>query len=227
MGCFMKFVIRLWMILSAALLAACSSSGTGQGASCKNPAKGFYCVKAGDNLYRIGLRFGTSVNQLKSWNNLRSDRVVVGQKLRVSKRVSSSAAVARGNDYAPAPAVVVPPVALQMPADGQIVREFGGNNRGVDIAGAAGAPVLAAASGQVVYVGTEVRGYPNLILIRHNAALITAYSNNAGVLVGNHARVKAGQQIATMSSSFQSNEGLLHFEVRENGKAVNPRNYLR
>ena len=96
-----------------------------------------------------------------------------------------------------------------------------------DIAVVAGAPVLAAASGQVVYVGTEVRGYPNLILIRHNAALITAYSNNAGVLVGNHARVEAGQQIATMSSSFQSNEGLLHFEVRENGKAMNPRNYLR
>ena len=222
MGCFMKFVIRLWMILSVALLAACSSSGTGQGASCKNPAKGFYCVKAGDNLYRIGLRFGTSVNQLKSWNNLRSDRVVVGQKLRVSKRVSAATAAARGNDYAPAPAV-----ALQMPVDGRIVREFGGNNRGVDIAGVAGAPVLAAASGQVVYVGTEVRGYPNLILIRHNAALITAYSNNAGVLVGNHARVEAGQQIATMSSSFQSNEGLLHFEVRENGKAVDPRNSVR
>ena len=79
----------------------------------------------------------------------------------------------------------------------------------------------------MVYIGTEVRGYPNLILIRHNAALITAYSNNAGVLVSNNARVAAGQQIATMSSSFQSNEGLLHFEVRENGKAVNPRNYLR
>ena len=107
------------------------------------------------------------------------------------------------------------------------MREFGGGNRGVDIAGEAGAPVLAAAAGQVVYIGTEVRGYPNLILIRHNAALFTAYSNNAGVLVGNNARVEAGQQIATMSSSFQSNEGVLHFEVRENGKAVNPRNYLR
>ena len=178
-------------------------------------------MKAGDNLYRIGLRFGVSVNQLKSWNNLRGDRVAVGQKLRVGRGASS----ARSGGYAPAPAV--PPIALQMPANGRIVREFGGGNRGVDIAGEAGAPVLAAAAGQVVYIGTEVRGYPNLILIRHNAALITAYSNNAGVLVSNNARVAAGQQIATMSSSFQSNEGLLHFEVRENGKAVNPRNYLR
>ena len=178
-------------------------------------------MKAGDNLYRIGLRFGVSVNQLKSWNNLRGDRVAVGQKLRVGRGASS----ARSGVYAPAPAV--PSVALQMPANGRIVREFGGGNRGVDIAGEAGAPVLAAAAGQVVYIGTEVRGYPNLILIRHNAALITAYSNNAGVLVSNNARVEAGQQIATMSSSFQSNEGLLHFEVRENGKAVNPRNYLR
>lgn len=179
-------------------------------------------MKAGDNLYRIGLRFGVSVNQLKSWNNLRGDRVAVGQKLRVGRGASS----ARSGVYAPAPAV--PPIALQMPAaNGRIVREFGGGNRGVDIVGEAGAPVLAAAAGQVVYIGTEVRGYPNLILIRHNAALITAYSNNAGVLVGNNARVAAGQQIATMSSSFQSNEGVLHFEVRENGKAVNPRNYLR
>ena len=217
----MKFAIRLLMGLGVAvLLAACSSSGTAQHTRCRHPDKGFYCVKAGDNLYRIGLRFGASVNQLKSWNNLRSDKVVVGQQLRVSRGVTASAA-----NYAPAPAV--PPIALRMPANGRIVREFGGGNRGVDIAGEAGAPVLAAAAGQVVYIGTEVRGYPNLILIRHNAALITAYSNNAGVLVGNNARVEAGQQIATMSSSFQSNEGVLHFEVRENGKAVNPRNYLR
>ena len=217
----MKIAIRLWICWGAALcLAACSGSGTSQGTRC-SPAKGFYCVKAGDNLYRIGLRFGVSVNQLKSWNNLRGDRVAVGQKLRVGRGASS----ARSGVYAPAPAV--PSVALQMPANGRIVREFGGGNRGVDIAGEAGAPVLAAAAGQVVYIGTEVRGYPNLILIRHNAALFTAYSNNAGVLVGNNARVEAGQQIATMSSSFQSNEGVLHFEVRENGKAVNPRNYLR
>lgn len=217
----MKWIIRLGMACGAAwLLAACSSSGSAQQARC-SASRGFYCVKAGDNLYRIGLRFGVSVNQLKSWNNLRGDRVAVGQKLRVGREASS----ARSGVYAPAPAV--PPIALQMPANGWIVREFGGGNRGVDIAGEAGAPVLAAAAGQVVYIGTEVRGYPNLILIRHNAALFTAYSNNAGVLVGNNARVEAGQQIATMSSSFQSNEGVLHFEVRENGKAVNPRNYLR
>ena len=217
----MKWIIRLGMACGAAwLLAACSSSGSAQQARC-SASRGFYCVKAGDNLYRIGLRFGVSVNQLKSWNNLRGDRVAVGQKLRVGRGASS----ARSGVYAPAPAV--PPIALQMPANGRIVREFGGGNRGVDIAGEAGAPVLAAAAGQVVYIGTEVRGYPNLILIRHNAALITAYSNNAGVLVSNNARVAAGQQIATMSSSFQSNEGLLHFEVREHGKAVNPRNYLR
>ena len=217
----MKWIIRLGMACGAAwLLAACSSSGSAQQARC-SASRGFYCVKAGDNLYRIGLRFGVSVNQLKSWNNLRGDRVAVGQKLRVGRGASS----ARSGVYAPAPAV--PPIALQMPANGRIVREFGGGNRGVDIAGEAGAPVLAAAAGQVVYIGTEVRGYPNLILIRHNAALITAYSNNAGVLVSNNARVAAGQQIATMSSSFQSNEGLLHFEVRENGKAVNPRDYLR
>ncbi|WP_369584718.1 peptidoglycan DD-metalloendopeptidase family protein [Kingella oralis] len=218
----MKWIIRLGMACGAAwLLAACSSSGSAQQARC-SASRGFYCVKAGDNLYRIGLRFGVSVNQLKSWNSLRGDRVVVGQKLRVSR---GAAARSTATAYAPAP--VVPPIALQMPAHGRIVREFGGGNRGVDIAGGAGAPVLAAAAGQVVYIGTEVRGYPNLVLIRHNAALITAYSNNAGVLVGNNARVEAGQQIATMSSSFQSNEGLLHFEVREHGKAVNPRDYLR
>ena len=218
----MKWIIRLGMACGAAwLLAACSSSGSAQQARC-SASRGFYCVKAGDNLYRIGLRFGVSVNQLKSWNSLRGDRVVVGQKLRVSR---GAAARSTATAYAPAP--VVPPIALQMPAHGRIVREFGGGNRGVDIAGGAGAPVLAAAAGQVVYIGTEVRGYPNLVLIRHNAALITAYSNNAGVLVGNNARVEAGQQIATMSGGFQSGEGLLHFEVREHGKAVNPRNYLR
>ena len=80
-------------------------------------------MKAGDNLYRIGLRFGVSVNQLKSWNNLRGDRVVVGQKLRVSR---GAAARSTATAYAPAPAPAVPPIALQMPANGRIVREFGG-----------------------------------------------------------------------------------------------------
>ncbi len=116
----------------------------------------------------------------------------------------------------------------QWPAQGPIIARFQGAtglNKGVDIAGDLGQPVLAAASGQVVYAGTGLRGYGKLLIIKHNDTFLSAYAHNDRLLVGEGDQVKAGQRIADMGSSGTSRVKL-HFEIRREGTPVDPLNYL-
>ena len=101
----------------------------------------------------------------------------------------------------------------------------GTTSKGIDIAGTQGQQIRSAAAGTVIYVGEEVRGYGKLILISHNDYTITAYAHNDTLLVQKDQKVQAGQVIATMGSS-DSDSVKLHFEVRLNGKAVDPLPYL-
>ena len=97
--------------------------------------------------------------------------------------------------------------------------------QGIDIVGKAGDPVLAAGDGEVVYSGNGLLGYGELIIVKHNANFLSAYGHNRKRLVQEGDRVKGGQQIAEMGSSAASREEL-HFEIRKNGKPVNPLDYL-
>ncbi|WP_127239049.1 peptidoglycan DD-metalloendopeptidase family protein [Neisseria meningitidis] len=116
-------------------------------------------------------------------------------------------------------------IVWQRPTQGKVVADFGGNNKGVDIAGNAGQPVLAAADGKVVYAGSGLRGYGNLVIIQHNSSFLTAYGHNQKLLVGEGQQVKRGQQVALMGNTDASRTQL-HFEVRQNGKPVNPNSYI-
>jgi lipoprotein NlpD len=100
-----------------------------------------------------------------------------------------------------------------------------GSNRGLDIKGMLGAQVLAAADGKVVYAGNALKGYGNLIIIKHNNDYLSAYAHNNTILVSEQTFVKQGQKIATMGSSGAS-EIMLHFEIRKKGKSVDPFRYL-
>ncbi|MGO1298639.1 MAG: peptidoglycan DD-metalloendopeptidase family protein [Vibrio sp.] len=114
------------------------------------------------------------------------------------------------------------------PTKGRVVRNYSsGNqgNRGIDIAGQRGQSITAAAAGVVVYSGNALRGYGNLIIIKHNDDYISAYAHNDKLLVKEGQNVRGGQKIATMGSSGASNVRL-HFEVRYKGKSVNPKRYL-
>ncbi|HSS64921.1 MAG TPA: peptidoglycan DD-metalloendopeptidase family protein [Gammaproteobacteria bacterium] len=112
------------------------------------------------------------------------------------------------------------------PAKGQIVTDFASSGRkGVDIAGKLGQPVLAAADGRVVYAGGGLRGYGELIIVKHNKRYLSAYAHNNRILVKEGDEVKIGQRIAEMGST--GTEGVrLHFEIRRDGKPVNPVRYL-
>ncbi len=112
------------------------------------------------------------------------------------------------------------------PASGKLVGSFSeGGNKGVDISGKAGDPVLAASGGKVVYSGTGLRGYGKLVIVKHNSNYLTAYAHNQTVLVKEGQSVSKGQKIAEMGNT-DADQVKLHFEVRRQGKPVDPLKHL-
>ena len=208
---------------------------------------GYYTVQKGDTLTRIGLDNGQAWRDLARWNNVSNPDVIeVGQVLRVAppgSAVESSGVVVRpvaSSSAAPAPApaqaastpkpatasTAAEDIGFAWPANGQVVQGFDeAKNKGIDIAGKAGDPVLAAADGQVVYAGAGLRGYGNLIIVKHNNTYLTAYAHNQKLLVKEDQKVRRGDKIAEMGSS-DADRVKLHFEVRKQGKPVDPAKFL-
>lgn len=223
---------------------------------------GYYTVKPGDTLIRIGLDTGQNWKDLTRWNGLENPNLIeVGQVLRVTPPVASAAtntaavskpvaiaavtptsvppsqaasAATTGIAPAPAPAPLASgsaqnadeDIAWIWPARGSVLSGFDEvKNKGLDIAGAAGEPVVAAADGRVVYVGASLRGYGNLIILKHNNTYLTAYAHNQVLLVKEDQTVRRGQKIAEMGNS-DADRVKLHFEVRRQGKPVDPAKYL-
>ena len=235
---------------------------------------GFYTVKPGDTLIRVGLDHGQNWRDIARWSGLDNPNVIeVGQVLRVTPpgaNVAADGVVVRpvtqtqmGQAAAmppqsaavkPAPATpaaaapAVPPaasasstqppsapaaevsadeaLAFIWPAQGNLLATFDeAKNKGFDIAGKAGDPILAAADGRVVYAGSGLRGYGNLIILKHNNIFLTAYAHNQSMLVKEDQNVKRGQKIAEMGST-DTDQVKLHFEIRRQGKPVDPAKFL-
>ncbi len=116
----------------------------------------------------------------------------------------------------------------QWPTKGRVVQGFSlseQGNKGIDVAGTRGQAVVAAAAGKVVYAGSALRGYGNLIIIKHNEDYLSAYAHNDVLRVQEQQEVKAGQRIADMGSS-DAQDVRLHFEIRYRGQSVNPVRFL-
>ena len=149
-----------------------------------------------------------------------------------STPVTTTTQVETTTNDTPINANVVAPVASniawQWPTQGNVIQGFSntdGGNKGVDISGSRGQAVKAAASGRVVYAGNALRGYGNLIIIKHNDDFLSAYAHNDKILVSDQQEVKAGQEIAKMGSTG-TNAVKLHFEIRYKVKSVDPVRYL-
>ena len=223
---------------------------------------GYYTVKAGDTLIRIGLENGQSWKDLARWNNLENANLIeIGQVLRVVPPASPQAvagdtgvvtrpiapptvapegaapkpgaSAAAGTPLPPAGAAPdtqaaagADTVSFIWPSSGALIAGFDeARNKGLDIAGKAGDPVIAAADGRVVYAGAGLRGYGNLIILKHNNTYLTAYAHNQTLLVKEDQNVRRGQKIAEMGST-DADRVKLHFEVRRQGKPVDPARYL-
>lgn len=119
----------------------------------------------------------------------------------------------------------VPGTKLIWPARGPILSDFAKNGKGLDIGGKVGSIVVAAGAGQVLFVGDGVKGYGNLVIIKHSPTIVTAYGHNSKIVVKVGQSVKAGQKIAELGQSDAS-EPMLRFEVRDKGKPVDPMRFM-
>jgi len=159
------------------------------------------------------------------------------------KDVAASGAPAPATPAAPAAPAVRPPAAPAAPAagaaaaddeklswmwpsEGKVVATFDeGKNKGVDIAGKAGQHVVAAGAGKVMYAGSGIRGYGNLVIVKHSNSLLSAYAHNRSIVVKEGQSVTKGQMIAEMGDS-DADSVKLHFEIRQQGKPVDPSKFL-
>ena len=224
---------RLACVSLVALIAACGSAPVGPG---------FYRVERGDTLSKIARSHRQSVQSITRWNNLTNpDSIEVGQVLRVEppNGVASTSGAVRSNGNGngsasasaaprPAPGDNAPSsapassISLIWPTSGSVIRGFdGSSSKGIDIAAPAGTPVVAAAAGTVVYAGNGLRGYGNLLILKHNAEYLTAYAHNRALLVKEGETVAQGQKIAEVGDT-DTNRVMLHFELRYQGRSIDP-----
>lgn len=188
---------------------------------------GFYRVKAGDTLTSIAKSFGRAPASVARWNNMSVTGVVsVGQLLRVAPPASTGSKPAASVKPGAVSGSLADATRFKWPVSGPVSEKFvSGKSTGVSFAGRAGDPIKAAQGGRVVYAGTRIKAYGRLIVIRHDGHFVTAYGNNRKLLVAEGAVVTQGQTIAEMGTDTHGNASL-KFEVRKDGKPVDPLAYL-
>jgi lipoprotein NlpD len=211
-----------------------------------------YRVAPGDTLYSIAWRLDLDPDALVRWNDIANpNRIFVGQALRVKPPAVSLAGSPRTSGAVP-PATAKPPTTTtpivqpviaeakpnkpitrtttdagwRWPAEGKTTRAVSASGSiGLEIKGPRGQPIKAAKAGEVVYGGSGLRGYGQLLIIKHDELFLSAYAHNDKLLVSEGQRVESGQPIALMGDS-EASEVMLHFEIRKGGKAVEPLQYL-
>lgn len=193
-----------------------------------------HVVRSGETLFTIAFRYGHDYRELARWNKLGDGSLIYpGQVIRLTPPPGATVAKTPARS-APAPRRTIPappsdpPPPWEWPTNGRITAEFDDNRSsgtGVVIDGKAGQAVKAAAAGRVVYSGGGLIGYGQLIILKHNETYLSAYGHNASLLVKEGDNIKKGQRIATMGEG-PGQKPRLHFEIRRNGKPVDPRQYL-
>jgi lipoprotein NlpD len=213
----------------------------------RDAPNGLYTVQRGDTLKEIAAAHGRDVRDLARWNNLDDpNKLTVGQVVRVNPPVEGAVAApiapagsAQVRPLSPASPAAAPPtpaapppsaLAWAWPANGKVLVKFDekldeNRNKGIDIAAKEGDPVSAAADGVVFYVGSALRGYGNLVILKHSEEFTSVYAHNSKVLVKKDQAVKRGDRIAEAGKSDAATPGL-HFEIRRGGRPVDPQQFL-
>jgi len=185
-------------------------------------------VRSGDTLYSISRRYGLDYRDVARWNGMRpGDIIRPGDRLRLERLPAGAAAAGAGSPRAPRASPDDPehrPPSWRWPVEvgtvvGVVQQPSGGV--GLRIDGGLNQPILAAADGKVVYTGSALRGYGQLVIINHVRGWLTAYGHNAFVQVKEGDEVRAGQQIAAMGLG-PGQQAMLYFEIRLEGEPLNP-----
>jgi lipoprotein NlpD len=240
----------LAMLAIALLLAGCGSShvvrragGDSGPVQVSQPKYGATTtVQRGQNLYRIATDNGIALRDLAAWNAIPPPYTIhPGQKLhlypgaRITATPTRPPSTARPSTSRPPPAATAPvaappasPFAWRWPVEGSLLSTYVAGEptrQGIDIGNREGTPVRAAADGVIVYSGSGLVGYGELVIVKHDDQWLSAYGHNRARMVNEGQVVKAGQQIAEMGHTGAARD-LLHFEIRYNGKPVDPLRYL-
>lgn len=203
----------------------------------------FYRVQTGDTLFSIAFRYGKDYKQLASDNDIDSSyKIYPGQLINLiasgrkpqninnsskKRSISSKRPLKETAKVASSPTPAAK-IEWAWPVKGKVIQGFSDKgilNKGINISAPLGQPVYAAASGEVVYAGSGLLGYGNLIIVKHNSDYLSAYAHNSRLLVKENDRVKQGEEIANVGNSGAVRP-MLHFEIRKDGKPVNPLKYL-
>ncbi|WP_236904617.1 peptidoglycan DD-metalloendopeptidase family protein [Collimonas fungivorans] len=220
--------------LALVLLATLAACGTPSGSGPAQPSgPGYYTVQKGDTLSSIARKFRRSNSDIIAWNRLSDPNdIKVDQVLRVLPQGAAAASGStvkprstESDDAASAASDDKDSVDWAWPASGQSSSGLGQGKKGIDIFGQLGQPVMAAAAGKVMYSGSGIRGYGNLVIIKHNSSLLSVYAHNKTIVVKEGQMVSKGQKIAEMGKS-DSSAVKLYFEIRRQGKPVDPSRYL-
>jgi|SaaInl5LU_22_DNA_1037371.scaffolds.fasta_scaffold02453_13 murein DD-endopeptidase MepM/ murein hydrolase activator NlpD len=199
------------------------------------PRKAFYTVRANDTLYAISRQFNTNLADLANLNNIQKPYTIsVGQNLQVPNGQSVARTTKQISAQAKKIAATSTPSRagrFLVPVNGRVISEFGPkkgglHNDGINIAASMGTPIKAAENGVVVYAGNQLRGYGNLLLVRHSGGWVSAYAHTSAFRVKAGDRVKQGQVIAEVGDSGNVDRPQLHFELRKGTRAVNPKSLI-
>lgn len=248
----MRVALALMLV---ALVGACAGTASKapikeQGRAGRGPEAPTREVRTGDTLYSIAWESGRDYRELAEWNRIAPPYVIrPGQILRLypppgsspasrSATSKSEAPPARAKTARKKPAMQKPETApaksiatkfgpWSWPVDGNVLERFtpNGSNKGIDIGGKKGQAVHTTAPGTVVYQGSGLRGYGELIIIKHDTDFLSAYAHNDKILVKEGNVIRRGQKIAEMGSSG-TDRVKLHFEIRHRGIPVDPLAYL-
>lgn len=207
-----------------------------------NGKPGYYTVQPGDTMYSVARAHGVSGRDVINWNSAwvpEPTQMEVGQVLRIAPPAGATRTVTAPRPAAttttaatPSTTTTTPPAAsgsmrLAWPTQGRtIVTPYDGvRSKGIGISGREGDPVTAAEAGNVMYAGSNLRGYGNMVILQHANNYLTVYGHNSKLLVKEGQSVKKGQQIAQMGKT-EADRVKLHFEVRRANKAYNPFDFL-
>jgi len=206
------------------------------------PSQRYHTVAPGESLSAIAARYRRPANDIIAANDLKAPYTLfVGQRLAIPGTSADGTVAAQPVEQNEAVAAVAVPEQVALPARGSLQfiwpvngtvlstfgeKENGLHNDGINISAPAGSPVYAAEDGVVAYVGNELRGYGNLILIKHAEGWVSAYAHNSEVRVARGQAVKRGQVIGTVGVTGGVSAPQSHFELRRDGQAVDPMDYL-
>lgn len=196
----------------------------------------YYIVQPGDTLYKIAFQHGVDTRDLAAWNGLTDINFIrAGARLRVLPPRAAKAGMPVAEATRKAPMATANPTAEPgsepaswvWPLRGKVLAGFNesGGNKGIDIAGLIGEPIVATTEGKVVYTGEGLRGYGKLTIIRHSPTTLSAYAHQSRILVSEGQAVKQGQKIGEVGDS-DADRVKLHFEIRRFGRPIDPLVYL-